>query len=184
MAEDKTAVEETAQQIEEEEPERTAEELDWTKCDAICKEYVGMKGSTIPVLQKVQDAYGYLYPEVVERIGENLNISSHVLYGVITFYAQFYTKPRGKYVIRVCRGTACHVSGSGRISEVVNEEFGIHDGETDPDKMFTLEEVSCIGACGMAPVIMVNDNTHGNLTPEESRKIFRDYAAGKYEEEE
>ncbi|MGE4496604.1 MAG: NADH-quinone oxidoreductase subunit NuoE [Deferribacterales bacterium] len=173
MAEVKAVVEEVQ--------ERTPEELDWTKCDAICAQYAGFKGATIPVLQKVQDAYGYLYKELVERVSENLNISSHTLYGVITFYAQFYTKPRGKYVIRVCRGTACHVKGSGRISEVVFEEFGIRNGETDEAKLFTLEEVSCIGACGMAPVIMVNDKTHGNLTPEESRKIFRDYASGKME---
>lgn len=166
----------------EEVQERTAEELDWTKCDAICGEYVGTKGAIIPVLQRVQEAYGYLYQELVERIADNLNVSSHTLYGVITFYAQFYTKPRGKYVIRVCRGTACHVKGSGRISEVVFEEFGIRNAETDEKKLFTLEEVSCIGACGMAPVIMVNDKTHGNLTPEESRKIFRDYASGKMDE--
>lgn len=160
---------------------RTPEELDWAKCDEICAQYKGTKGATIPVLQKVQDSYGYLYKELVERVADNMNVSSHTLYGVITFYAQFYTKPRGKYVIRVCRGTACHVKGSGRISDVVFEEFKIRNGETDENKIFTLEEVSCIGACGMAPVIMVNDKTHGNLTPEESRKIFRDYASGKME---
>jgi NADH-quinone oxidoreductase subunit E len=113
---------------------------------------------------------------MIERIGENINVSPHQLYGVLTFYAQFYTTPRGKYVIRVCRGTACHVKGSGRISEVVKEEFGIGNGETSDDLKFTLEEVSCIGACGMAPVIMINDKTYGNLTPENARAIFREYA--------
>jgi len=168
MAEENVAVEAA---------EEEKQEFDPAMCDEICAKYMGTKGATIPVLQKVQDAYGYLFPEVVERIAENMNLSSHTLYGVITFYAQFYTEPRGKYVIRVCRGTACHVAGSGRISDIVGEEFGIGDGETSEDLKFTLEEVSCIGACGMAPVIMINDKTYGNLTPEESRKIFKDYAA-------
>lgn len=165
MAEENIAVEETEEQ-----------EIDYTACDEICAQYKGTKGATIPVLQKVQDAYGYLFKEVVDRVADNLNLSAHTLYGVITFYAQFYTEPRGKYVIRVCRGTACHVAGSGRISEIVYEEFGIRNAETSSDLKFTLEEVSCIGACGMAPVIMINDKTYGNLTPEESRKIFKDYA--------
>jgi len=153
-----------------------AVEFDPTLCDEICEQYKDWKGATIPVLQKTQDAYGYLFPELVERIAENLNMSPHTIYGVITFYAQFYTKPRGKYVIRVCRGTACHVQGSGRISEIVNEEFKIRNGETSADLLFTLEEVSCIGACGMAPVIMINNKTYGNLKPEDARKIFKDYA--------
>jgi len=160
-----------------------AEELDLSKIDKICEKYKGKKGSTIPVLQAVQEEYGYLSKEMLERVGDVLNMSPHELYGVLTFYAQFYTSPRGKYVIRVCRGTACHVKGSGRISEVVKEEFGIGDGETTEDYGFTLEEVSCIGACGMAPVIMVNDNTIGNLTPEKSREIFKEYAE-KFKEEE
>ncbi|MCA1926930.1 MAG: NADH-quinone oxidoreductase subunit NuoE [Calditerrivibrio sp.] len=152
------------------------EAIDLTMIDEVCAEYKGRKGATIPVLQKVQEHYGYLSSDMIDRIGENLNISSHTLYGVLTFYAQFYTTPRGKYVIRVCRGTACHVKGSGRISEVVKEEFGISNGETTSDIKFTLEEVSCIGACGMAPVIMINDKTYGNLTPEQARSIFKEYA--------
>jgi len=164
--------------VETEQEEITEEtEFDPAMCDEICKKYTGWKGATIPVLQETQEAYGYLFPELVERIADNMNMSPHIIYGVITFYAQFYTKPRGKYIIRVCRGTACHVQGSGRISEIVNEEFGIRDGETSGDLKFTLEEVSCIGACGMAPVIMINNDTHGNLKPEDARKIFRDYAS-------
>lgn len=151
-------------------------EIDLTGVDEICAKYKGTKGAVIPVLQQVQDYYGYLSKEMIDRIGVNLNVSPHQLYGVLTFYAQFYTTPRGKYVIRVCRGTACHVKGSARISEVVFEEFGIKNGETSSDIKFTLEEVSCIGACGMAPVIMVNDKTYGNLTPENARAIFREYA--------
>ncbi|KAA0257701.1 NADH-quinone oxidoreductase subunit NuoE [Deferribacter autotrophicus] len=160
----------------EQQEQEVLQELDLTAIDEICAEYKGKKGSTIPVLQKVQDHYGYLSKDMVDRIAENLNMSPHTIYGVITFYAQFYTTPRGKYVIRVCRGTACHVKGSGRISEVVTEEFGIKNGETSSDLKFTLEEVSCIGACGMAPVIMINDKTYGNLTPEKAREIFREYA--------
>jgi NADH-quinone oxidoreductase subunit E len=151
------------------------QEIDLSGVDEICTQYKGKKGVTIPVLQQVQEHYGYLSKEMIDRIAENLNVSAHQLYGVLTFYAQFYTTPRGKYVIRVCRGTACHVKGSGRISEIVNEEFGIRNGETTDDLKFTLEEVSCIGACGMAPVIMINDKTYGNLTPENARAIFREY---------
>lgn len=152
---------------------------DLAHIDEICAEYATRKGALIPVMQKVQDYFGFLNKDMVERIADCMNVSPHTIYGVITFYAQFYTSPRGKFVIRVCRGTACHVKGSGRISEVVREEFGIGNGETSEDLMFTLEEVSCIGACGMAPVIMVNDKTHGNLTPEQSREIFRKYAQNK-----
>jgi NADH-quinone oxidoreductase subunit E len=156
--------------------EEVIQEVDLSAVDEICTKYIGKKGAVIPVLQQVQEHYGYLSKEMIERIGENLNVSPHQLYGVLTFYAQFYTTPRGKYIIRVCRGTACHVKGSGRISEVVKEEFGIGNGETSSDLKFTLEEVSCIGACGMAPVIMINDKTYGNLTPENARAIFREYA--------
>ena len=151
-------------------------QIDLTYIDAVCNEYRDIKGATIPILQKVQDHYGFLSSEIVERIAENLNKSPHQIYGVLTFYAQFYTEPRGKYVIRVCRGTACHVKGSTRISEVVTEEFGIKNGQTSKGLAFTLEEVSCIGACGMAPVMMINDKTFGNLTPEKARTIFKDYA--------
>lgn len=156
--------------------EELVQEIDLSGVDEICAKYVGFKGAIIPVLQQVQEHYGYLSKEMIERVGDNLNVSPHQLYGVLTFYAQFYTTPRGKYVIRVCRGTACHVKGSARISEVVKEEFGIGNGETSSDLKFTLEEVSCIGACGMAPVIMINDKTYGNLTPENARAIFREYA--------
>lgn len=156
--------------------EELAQEIDLSGVDEICAKYVGVRGAIIPVLQQVQERYGYLSKEMIERIGDNLNVSPHQVYGVLTFYAQFYTTPRGKYVIRVCRGTACHVKGSARISEVVKEEFGIGNGETSSDLKFTLEEVSCIGACGMAPVIMINDKTYGNLTPESARAIFREYA--------
>lgn len=166
-----------------EEMENELPPVDFDYIDKLCLEYKDFKGATIPVLQKVQDHCGYLSKEMINRIGDNLNMSPHELYGVITFYSQFYTQPRGKYIIRVCRGTACHVQGSGRISEIVREEFGIGHTETTDDLKFTLEEVSCIGACGMAPVIMINDSTYGNLKPEEARKIFLDYAARPDDEE-
>lgn len=158
--------------------------VDFDYIDKLCLEYKDFKGANIPVLQKVQDHCGYLSKEMIDRIGYNLNVSPHELYGVITFYAQFYTEPRGKYIIRVCRGTACHVKGSGRISEIIMEEFGIGHTETTEDLKFTLEEVSCIGACGMAPVIMINDATYGNLAPEDARKIFHEYAARPDDDEE
>lgn len=168
---------------EKEKKEATLPPVDFDFIDKLCEKYKDFKGATIPVLQQVQEHCGYLSKEMVDRIAYNLNMSPHEIYGVITFYAQFYTTPRGKYVIRVCRGTACHVKGSGRISEIVKEEFGIGHTETTDDLKFTLEEVSCIGACGMAPVIMINDKTYGNLTPEEARKIFIEYANKSDDEE-
>jgi len=129
----------------------------------------------IPVLQEAQDEYGYLPEEVLKVIAVGLNLSLSQVYGVVTFYSQFHQQPRGNNIIRVCMGTACHVRGGDSVMEAIKDELGIDAGETTDDLEFTLESVACIGACGLAPVIMVNDETHGRLTPEKIPGILAKY---------
>lgn len=138
-------------------------------------EYREQKGALIPILQKAQDIYGYLPEDVLKKIGQELNIPISKIYGVVTFYAQFHLEPRGKYVIRVCQGTACHVRGGSTIFQEIQEILKIKDGETTPDLKFTLESVACLGACGLAPVIMINDDTHGRLTKDAVAKVLAQY---------
>lgn len=141
----------------------------------IFEEYATDDKNLIPVLQNAQDAYGYLPEEVLKEISSHMKIPLCKVYGVVTFYTQFHLEPRGENIIRVCMGTACHVRGASDIFEVVQDELGINDGETTEDLKFTLERVACIGACGLAPVIMVNDNTHGRLTPDKTREVLDTY---------
>jgi NADH-quinone oxidoreductase subunit E/NADP-reducing hydrogenase subunit HndA len=129
----------------------------------------------IPVLQEAQEEYGYLPEEVLKEIALGLNLSLSQVYGVVTFYSQFHQEPRGNNIIRVCMGTACHVRGGDGILTAIKDELGIDAGETTDDLNFTLESVACIGACGLAPVIMVNDDTHGRLTPEKVPEILARY---------
>ncbi len=136
------------------------------RLDEILQKYQGLKGSLIPVLQEVQNAYGYLPKDVMENMAGKMDIPISQIYGVATFYSQFHLKPRGKNIIRVCQGTACHVRGAKAILQELEDELKIKAGGTTPDLLFTLETVACIGACGLAPVLMINDNTYGRLTPE------------------
>lgn len=129
----------------------------------------------IPVLQEAQEEYGYLPEEVMKEIALGLNLSLSQVYGVVTFYSQFHQEPRGNNIIRVCMGTACHVRGGGGILDAIKDELGIDAGETTEDLEFTLESVACIGACGLAPVIMINDDTHGRLTPDKIPTILAKY---------
>lgn len=141
----------------------------------VLAKYRAMKGALIPVLQETQAIYGYLPREAMELISKELKIPVSEIFGVATFYAQFHLKPRGRNIIRCCLGTACHVKGGARIFERVQQELGIKDGETTEDLRFTLESVACIGACGLAPVIMINDDTHGRLTPDMIPQILAQY---------
>lgn len=141
----------------------------------VLAEYSGQKGSLIPVLQKAQDIYGYLPKEVLKQVAVSLKMPFSQVYGVVTFYAQFHLEPRGRNIIRVCLGTACHVRGGEKILDTIRKEVKIDDGETTDDLRFTLESVACIGACGLAPVIMVNDDTHGRLTPDRLAGILAQY---------
>lgn len=133
----------------------------------------------IPVLQRAQEAYGYLPKEVLIEVGKQLGLSFVEVYGVVTFYSQFHLEPRGENIIRVCMGTACHVRGGGQILEKIKSQLKIDDGETTEDLEFTLETVACIGACGLAPVIMINDDTHGRLEPKDIPEILKSYQEKK-----
>ncbi len=137
--------------------------------------YRDYKGGLIPVLQEAQNIYGYLPKEVLQQIAKELRIPFSKVYGVCTFYAQFHLKPRGRNIIRVCLGTACHVRGGSKIFEAAKEHLGIDHGETTEDLKFTLETVACIGACGLSPCMMINDDTHGRLVPKQVGGILDSY---------
>jgi len=151
------------------------QDIDLSQVDSIVEPYLGKKEMVIPVMQKVQEHFGYLPRPAMEHVARRMRIPLSRLYGVTTFYAQFKMKPRGRYIIRVCKGTACHIQGSPKISERIEELLGIPGGETTDDLKFTLEEVACIGACALAPVIMVNDDPHGRLTPDKMNEILDSY---------
>ena len=157
--------------------EMTKEKLDeyLKPLTEILSRYEKKERYLIPVLQEAQEEYGYLPEEVMKEIALGLNLSLSQVYGVVTFYSQFHQEPRGNNIIRVCMGTACHVRGGGAILDAIKDELGIEAGETTEDLEFTLESVACIGACGLAPVIMINDETHGRLTPDKIPAILAKY---------
>jgi NADH-quinone oxidoreductase E subunit len=130
----------------------------------IFDKYRGQKGTLIPILQEAQNRYGYLPREVIREIARATDNPVSRIYGIVTFYSQFHLKPRGRNIIKVCQGTACHVRGGKKILNFVEERLGIKPGDTTADLRYTLETVACIGACGLAPVLMVNEDTHGRLT--------------------
>jgi len=137
--------------------------------------YRDYAGGLIPVLQGAQDIYGYLPAEVLEKISQELKIPFSEVFGVVTFYAQFHLKPRGRNIIRVCLGTACHVLGGSKIFNTLKDILGVDNGGTTEDLRFTLESVACIGACGLAPCIMINDDTHGRLVSNDLKNIIEQY---------
>jgi len=143
--------------------------------EELIADYVGKEGALIPVLQKAQEIYGYLPTDVLKQISRGLRIPLAKVYGVVTFYAQFRLIPRGRNVIRVCMGTACHVRGGAKVLEQIEKELTIKDGQTTEDERYTLEIVACIGACGLAPVMQINDNVHGRLAPETVGAILAKY---------
>lgn len=153
------------------------QEIDLAAANLIIDKFLDMKGALMPVLQEIQDHYGYIPEPCVHLVAERLNVYSSQIYGVLTFYAQFHLEPRGKYIVRVCMGTACHVKGAGRIADTLSERLGIGHAETTGDLKFTIEHVACIGACGMAPVIMVNDATFGSLTVQKLDEVVVKYQA-------
>ncbi|RKX73409.1 MAG: NAD(P)H-dependent oxidoreductase subunit E [Spirochaetes bacterium] len=126
----------------------------------------------IPMLQKLQAEYGYLPPEILQFVSNRTGIPLSRMHGVITFYAQFYTEPHGRHTVRCCRGTACHVRGSKKIIDTVKNTLGIDDGETTEDFIFSLETVACLGACALAPVMVVGNTYYGNMTPRKAEQIL------------
>jgi len=145
------------------------------KLAEIIESHKNTRGALIPVLHEAQELYGYLPLEVQKKVAEGLNVPLSEVYGVVTFYTQFSLNPKGKYKIQVCMGTACYVKGSGQILDKLKEKLGINVGECTEDNKFSLEACRCIGACGLAPVIMINDDVYGRLVPDEIEEIINKY---------
>ena len=144
--------------------------------DEMIGKYIGRKGSLIPLLQEIQAIEGYLAKDTMRYLSEKININIAQIYGVATFYTMFHLKPQGKHTIRVCKGTACHVSDANYILKAIQQNLQLADGEdTTTDNLFTVMEVACLGCCSLAPVIMINDDTYGKLTPEAITKIVKKY---------
>lgn len=148
--------------------------VDLSLIEPILKKYIGYKGATIPVLQGIQNLYGYVPRLAILRAAEVLRMNVSDIYGVVTFYAQFRLAPVGKHIVKVCHGTACHVQNATAISEALEEALEVNDGETTPDGLFTLESVACLGCCSLAPVMMIGDDTYGKLTGKSAVKIVND----------
>lgn len=151
------------------------EKIDLKKIMPLIEEYKGKKWSLIPLLQKIQEEFGYIPPEAIEPIARALHLFPSEVQGVITFYSQFSLKPRGKYVIRVCKGTACHVRGGRSILKIAKRELDVEEGHTTEDYQFTLETVACLGACFLAPTMMVNKSYYGKLSPPKINSILKQY---------
>jgi len=145
------------------------------KLDEVIDRYAGRPGYLIPALKEAQELFGYLPLEVQHRLAEGLDISPSHIYGVVTFYSFFTITPRGRHTIRLCLGTACYVKGSKEILEIMVRELGINVGDTSEDGRFTLEAVRCLGACGLAPVLMIGEDTHGNVNPKDTVRILEAY---------
>lgn len=139
----------------------------------VLDKYAPIDGSLITILQHAQDIYGYLPTDVLYHIAEKIGSTPAKVMGVATFYSQFRLQPVGKYLIMLCQGTACHVNGSEKIEKAIKEELGISDGETTSDGLFTLKNVACLGCCSLSPVMMINDETYGRLTPDKTKDILR-----------
>ena len=145
------------------------------KLMAVIAELKDQPGALMPIMQKAQDIYGYLPIEVQTMISEAMNVPLEKIYGIATFYAQFTLSPKGKYRISVCLGTACYVKGAQGIYDKLVELLGIEEGECTPDGKFSLEACRCVGACGLAPVMMINDDVYGRLTPDMLPDILAKY---------
>jgi NADH:ubiquinone oxidoreductase subunit E len=146
-----------------------------SKLNKIISKHKGKPGSLIPVLEEAQVCLEYLPISVQKKIATELNLPLSRVYGVVTFYSFFTMTPRGKHTVRVCLGTACYVRGGKALAETLQKEFGIKDGETTPDRMFTLESIRCLGACGLGPVVVVDEDVHGRVKPGKVKEILAQY---------
>ncbi len=156
-------------------------EIDWNKLTAVIAKHEKEKWALIPLLQEVQEIFGYIPPESIEPIAQALKMFPSQVQGVITFYSGFTLQPKGKYILRVCRGTACHVKGSRNILRLMQNELGLEKGETSADYKFTLETVACLGACFLAPAMMVNRAYYGKLAPTKVTSLLAQYGKDKEE---
>ena len=145
------------------------------KLDSIIEKHKGKAGGLIPVLEEAQVCLEYLPMSVQKRIAAGLNLPLSRVYGVVTFYSFFTMTPRGKHTVRVCLGTACYVRGGKALAEALQKQFGIKEGETTADRLFTLESVRCLGACGLGPVVVVDEDVHGRVKPAKIKEVLSQY---------
>ncbi len=148
-------------------------EVHLARLKEIVAEYSQRKWPLIPLLQKIQSEFGYIPPQSISVIAEVLGLFPSQVQGVISFYEQLYTEPRGRKVVRVCRGTACHVRGGKTILKLVKRYLALEEGQTSPDLEYTLETVACIGVCALAPNMVIGDKTHGNMNPKKVEQLFK-----------
>lgn len=146
--------------------------VNFKEIEKIIAPYRGKKWALIPLVEEIQEKVGYIPPEVIPTISRALGMFPSQVQGVITFYSQLYTTPRGKNVVKVCRGTACHVRGGKTILKLVKQHLGIEEGETTEDMEYTLETVACIGVCALAPNMTINNATYGDLNPKKVSRLF------------
>lgn len=158
---------------------REQEETSEKRLNEILSFYQGKKEELIPILQQVQQAFGYLPEPIMKKIAKFLQLPESTVFGVSTFYAQFKLVPSGRNIIRVCRGTACHVRGGARILREVEKRLGIKPGESSPDLEYCLETVACIGACALAPTMVVNNGTHGQMTTKKVAEVLEQFREKK-----
>ena len=149
-------------------------ELNLARIDELISDYRGQRWALIPLLQKIQEEFGYIPPLAIQPIASSLGLFPTQVQGVISFYTQLYTKPQGKRVVRVCRGTACHVRGGKTILKLVKQHLGLEEGETTPDYEYTLETVACIGVCALAPNMVIGTTTHGRMNPKKVAQLLGD----------
>ena len=150
-------------------------QFDREKLAAVIGKYQDKKWALIPLLQDVQEVFGFIPPESIEPIAEALQMFPSEVQGVVTFYSGFSLKPKGRQVLKVCRGTACHVKGSRSILRMIKKDLGLEEGETSEDYQFTLETVACLGACFLAPTMMVNRDYFGKLNPTKVGAVLGEY---------
>lgn len=146
---------------------------DCDRIDAVVQSYSAEKSALIAILQEIEDMYGYLPAWTLKRVSEKLDVPLIQVYGVASFYDAFHLTPRGKNLIRVCLGTACYLRGSGRALETLEKELGIKDGETTPDLEFSLQSVRCLGACALAPVMVIGDRYFDKITPAKVSRVLK-----------
>ncbi len=152
---------------------KTITESELARINTIVSEYSQQKWAMIPLLQRIQSEFGYIPPQCIPLMARSLRLFPSQVQGVISFYTQLYTQPRGKKVVRVCRGTACHVRGGKTILKLVKQQLNLEEGETTPDLEYTLETVACIGVCALAPNIVVADHVYGHMNPKKVEQLFK-----------
>ena len=148
-------------------------EIDQERLQSLVAEYSTQRWPLIPLLHKIQDEFGFIPPESIPHIAHELKLYPSEVQGVISFYAQLYTEPRGRKTVRVCRGTACHVRGGKTILKLVKQYLGIDEGETTEDLEYTLETVACIGVCALAPSLVIDQHVHGKMNPKKLEQLFK-----------